>query len=261
MKKRILVTMLALLLVSVFGLQSAAFAQEAGQLDMELVTPELKVLAEQAPVTIEADEPEAILQAVVPGSISGLKAVGASSSSIKLTWKKATNAYKYLIYRSSTKSGGYRLIRKQRSVSYTDTGLSSGARYYYKVIPYTQNNAKGKTAGPVSAVAQNTVSLNGGWLATEIDDIYRHMYVFNGSKVSHYRVDSYGGDSWIGRDWGAYPLVSNGDGSYNIIFDGFSGRVKFINDNTIEIKKDGESAERFSRISSSYLSSLLATLY
>ena len=169
MKKRIFITVLSLLIIMLMS-QSVAFAQGTDQLDMELLTPEHEVTADEAPVISKTIEPEAIAQAVVPGKITELKAVSASSDSIKLTWKKATNTYKYLIYRSTTKSGGYKLIRKQRSVSYTDTGLKSSARYYYKVIPYTQNNTKDKAAGPVTAVTKAPEaprgldsSIVGGW--------------------------------------------------------------------------------------------------
>ncbi len=83
---------------------------------------------------------------------------GLDTSSIGLTWEKPAGANGYLVYRSITKSGGYKLIKtlesSATSVSYTDSGLVPNSKYYYKVIPYTNvsgTKVKGQTAGPVSA--------------------------------------------------------------------------------------------------------------
>lgn len=87
---------------------------------------------------------------VKPGKPSSVKATWTGKKNIKITWKKASNADKYLVYRSYKKSSGYKKIAsvKKTKTSYTDTKASAGKTVYYKVIAY-----KGTTKGSFSKVA------------------------------------------------------------------------------------------------------------
>lgn len=62
------------------------------------------------------------------------------STGIALSWKNISGAKGYLIYRSNTKTGTYKKIKKTTSCSYTNTGLSSGNKYFYKVLTYQKVN-------------------------------------------------------------------------------------------------------------------------
>lgn len=67
-----------------------------------------------------------------------------SSTSLKITWKKVSNAAGYKVYRSSTKKGTYKLIKtitNGNTTSYKNSKLKTGQTYYYKV------QAVGKTGG------------------------------------------------------------------------------------------------------------------
>lgn len=67
-----------------------------------------------------------------------------SSTSLKLTWKKVSNATGYKIYRSTSKKGSYKLIKtitNGNTTSYKNSKLKTGQTYYYKV------QAVGKTGG------------------------------------------------------------------------------------------------------------------
>ena len=87
---------------------------------------------------------------VKPGKPSSVKATWTGKKNIKITWKKASNADKYLVYRSYKKSSGYKKIAsvKKTKTSYTDTKATAGKTVYYKVIAY-----KGNTKGSFSKVA------------------------------------------------------------------------------------------------------------
>ena len=62
-----------------------------------------------------------------------VKAANVSSSGkIKLSWKKIEGAKEYKIYRATSKSGTYKLLKTTTSTSYT-TGGTVGKTYYYKV--------------------------------------------------------------------------------------------------------------------------------
>lgn len=61
-----------------------------------------------------------------------VKAKG-KKKAIKISYKKATGATEYYIYRSKKAKKGYKLIAKTKKTSYTNKKLKKGKRYYYKV--------------------------------------------------------------------------------------------------------------------------------
>ncbi len=70
---------------------------------------------------------------------TGLTVTAENTASVKLKWKKVSGAAGYAVYRLDTASGKYKKIKtvnKGTTVSYTDTGLSSGKKYTYKVRAY-----------------------------------------------------------------------------------------------------------------------------
>lgn len=66
------------------------------------------------------------------------KAVSAGYNKAKISWGKVSNAQGYIIYRSTKKNSGYVQKRTLQASarSYTDTGLSTGKTYYYRVRAY-----------------------------------------------------------------------------------------------------------------------------
>ncbi len=72
----------------------------------------------------------------VPASPSGLKAVRASSSSIKLTWSAVAGATKHEVYRAASSSGTYTRLTETTGLTCTSTGLAKGKTYYYKIRAY-----------------------------------------------------------------------------------------------------------------------------
>ena len=84
-----------------------------------------------------------------PATPTGVTAVAQSSSSIKVSWTKVTEATGYYVYRSSSSSGTYSKVKTitfGSTVSYTDTGLSADTKYYYKVSAYNANGESAKSA-------------------------------------------------------------------------------------------------------------------
>jgi SpoIID/LytB domain protein len=70
----------------------------------------------------------------IPGTPSSLKASKASSTSIKLSWKKVSGATKYDIYCSDAANGSYSYAGTAMTNSYTFKKLKKGRTYYYKVV-------------------------------------------------------------------------------------------------------------------------------
>lgn len=58
-----------------------------------------------------------------------------SSRSVTVSWKKATGASRYEVYRATSKNGKYTKITTLKNTrrSYKDSNLKKGKRYYYKV--------------------------------------------------------------------------------------------------------------------------------
>lgn len=73
---------------------------------------------------------------ITPASVTGLKAVSTGSTSARLTWAPGGSTDGYAIYRSTTAVGGYTSIAETTSNTYTNTGLTKGRTYFYKVKAY-----------------------------------------------------------------------------------------------------------------------------
>lgn len=72
-----------------------------------------------------------------------LKKESQTYNSLKLSWKKIDGASGYEIYRSTSKSGTYKnakTITSGSTLSWTNSGLTTGKTYYYKVRPYRTIN-------------------------------------------------------------------------------------------------------------------------
>ncbi len=83
-------------------------------------------------------------------------------NSIKLTWKQVTGATGYEVYRSAKKSSGYKKIKTVKgssTITCTNTGLSVGKTYYYKVRAYIVVNGV-KVYSSYSSVASEKTSLS-----------------------------------------------------------------------------------------------------
>lgn len=75
-----------------------------------------------------------------------IKVKSSKAKKATVTWKKIKGATGYEIYRSTSSKGTYKKIKKitkGSTVSYTDSGLTGGKKYYYKVRTY--RTVSGKT--------------------------------------------------------------------------------------------------------------------
>ena len=72
----------------------------------------------------------------IPATPASVKAVPVSDSSIKTTWGAVAGANGYRVYRSTSSTGIYTLAATATSTSFTNTGLTAGRAYYYKIRAY-----------------------------------------------------------------------------------------------------------------------------
>lgn len=73
---------------------------------------------------------------------SKLKASSKDVRCITLSWQKVKGAEKYQVYRALKKNGTYKKISTTAKTSLTNTKLTTGKRYYYKVRTYRTVNGK-----------------------------------------------------------------------------------------------------------------------
>lgn len=83
-----------------------------------------------------------------PSRVKNLKAVSVSYNSITLTWKKASGAKKYVVYRAASKNGKYKKIATTGKLRYVNEKLKFDKKYWYKV-----RAMKGNVKGPFSKKA------------------------------------------------------------------------------------------------------------
>jgi hypothetical protein len=90
---------------------------------------------------------------------TGLAVTSSTANSISLSWNSVNGASSYTIYRSSSSSGSYSLITTVGSTSYTDSSLSAGTTYYYKV---SATNSSGDESPQSAEVSGTTAGTGGG---------------------------------------------------------------------------------------------------
>lgn len=76
-----------------------------------------------------------------------------SGTSLKITWNPIPGASGYLVYRGASEAGPFNFIEMPTALSYTDTGLTPGTRYYYKVQTYNLFGVNFAPSGEFSATA------------------------------------------------------------------------------------------------------------
>jgi fibronectin type 3 domain-containing protein len=92
----------------------------------------------------------------VPGTISGLSAAKATSSSVAVKWSAVSGATGYEIYRATSATGTYARLVTVSGTSYRNTGLTTGRTYYYKTRAYHLQGST-KVYGAFSVAASATL--------------------------------------------------------------------------------------------------------
>ena len=146
----------------------------------------------------------------------------ASDTSLKLTWDKLDGVTGYVVYRSTSETGTYKAVKtitKAATLTYTDTKLTSGTTYYYKVRGYktvSKKNVEGGYSASDFSVALKTPPLMEGGVS--LDAVYFYWNPVNGA----IRYELYKSDA---KD-GIYTLINGGSSTdtyyedYDVVRDG-----------------------------------------
>ena len=86
-----------------------------------------------------------------PLKVTGVKAVKLESGKAEISWKEQANISGYQIARSTSETGTYKSVGSTTKLIFTDTKLTPGKTYYYKVRAYKTVSGK-RVYGEYSAV-------------------------------------------------------------------------------------------------------------
>lgn len=92
-------------------------------------------------------------QSVTPGAVKGVRMYERRSNSQIITWKSASGADGYVVYRANSKNGKYNKAEtiSRGKISWADYNVKNGATYYYKVRAYKAHKGKYYYGPPSSA--------------------------------------------------------------------------------------------------------------
>lgn len=84
----------------------------------------------------------------IPAAPAGLQADASDTTSVHLSWQAASGAAAYRLYRSDSADGDFVRLGggDLTGLSYTDTGLTPGTRYYYKLAAVNQTAVSQESA-------------------------------------------------------------------------------------------------------------------
>ncbi len=149
---------------------------------------------------------------------SGFAVSNDGYQSIRLTWKAASCADGYVIYRATSKSGTYSVIAEVGGdeLFYVDTGLTTGKTYYYK-IKTLHNNPSGTVYSSASSYKSATANLKAPTnLRFEYSPEYVEVYWTANDEATGYQVyrsakQSSGYTRQIAVDETAFTEYTEGD--------------------------------------------------
>lgn len=160
----------------------------------------------------ESTERAILTSALALGTVNFISAVSAGSNTAALTWELLPGAAGYTIYRAASGSSDYQEVATVDAniSSYTDTGLSAGYGYNYKIAAYSiVDGAKiyGKesavlTVKPVPATPQLVIASSGyksvklSW--NQIDGVSGYcVYRKAGNAASFKKIATLGGSTKV----------------------------------------------------------------
>jgi len=140
-----------------------------------------------------------------PATPAGLTAA-AGNASVVLSWTASSGATSYNVYRGTT-AGGESATAAASGITttfYSDTGLSNGTKYYYKVAAV---NAGGTSALSVEASATPQASVRSGPPTVDIDSPTSGATVSGSVTVSGWAIDN---DATVGTAVGSVRVLVDG---------------------------------------------------
>jgi fibronectin type 3 domain-containing protein len=105
-----------------------------------------------------------------PGNV---RFASTSSTSINFSWDAVPNAVRYAVYRGRDNSTNeWQLLNSNvTTTTFTNTGLTNGKEYYYRIVGYDANGAPSQTATILGWPGLTTHPLPSPWLTQDIGNV------------------------------------------------------------------------------------------
>jgi hypothetical protein len=136
-----------------------------------------------------------------PGAPTWITASG-SATSVTVNWGSSSGATSYEIYRGTSSGGETLLISGVTSTSYTDTSVTNGTTYYYKVVAVNGSGSSSYSSEandfPNSTGGTGDINLAGYTLT--FDDEFNSLSLSSSSpkgSANWYGYPAYGGAGWF----------------------------------------------------------------
>lgn len=146
------------------------------------------------------------LKITLPLTAVSSSASKVSDTRIKLTWKTCKDAEAYQIWRSITKNGGYTKVKTSKELSYTDTGLTKGMTYYYKIRAYKKDGDSiiYSEWGEIHSISLPSMFDSGKNIKPLADGV--NIYIAGDSTTRNYAANGIfcGGSTSAHGSWGEY---------------------------------------------------------
>ncbi len=138
--------------------------------------------------------------ATVPAVVTNLKVTSQSTTTITTSWSKVVGANGYIVYRMDSSTNGqykkYAILSGNANVKLTDTKLTAGRAYYYRVRPYKTVDGKTcygnyatlktgtKTVTPSINLTSNNKKITASW--TKVSGAEGYTFYLAESKNGKY---------------------------------------------------------------------------
>lgn len=113
----------------------------------------------------------------VPAVPANVNAVSSNYNSIILTWTADAGATGYSIYRSTSPTSGFTYLKGATKNSYTDTGLTTGTTYYYRIKTYIM-------AGTLKVVSPLSIPVNAKPIPAKPTGVVAVSDSYNSNKIT-----------------------------------------------------------------------------
>ncbi len=116
---------------------------------------------------------------IIPKAVTGVTVKSVGRKTLKISWDKIRYADGYRVYRSTSKDGVYKKVystSNKDNLSFTDTNLSEGTYYFYKVRAFSKTD-NGKMSGFLSAAKKNKTKISDTDFTLKYSKSKKKLYV------------------------------------------------------------------------------------
>lgn len=113
-----------------------------------------------------------------------------SQTSATISWGAVSGATKYEVYRATSASGQYTKITTTTGTSFTNTGLTSGSTYYYRVAAYNASGLGNKSSVKAVRLSFTAPTITASYTPTSTSAYLEWSTVYNASGYYVYRSTS-----------------------------------------------------------------------